>query len=105
MTTTLITGLRTVCDFELKFLSDLRSAVSVDSYEAVLKAAAMIPLYNVPGTLYTLAQLLSYVTHVAKFFTEVSKETTAKFENKCSSDEELANENEAPPSRFCSCSR
>ena len=72
----------TVCDFELKFLSDLRSAVSVDSCEAVLKAVAMIPLYNVPGTLYTLAQLLPYVTCVAKFFTEVSKETTAKFESK-----------------------
>lgn len=42
----------------------------------------MIPLYNVPGTIYTLAQLLFYVTRVAKFFTKVSKETTAKFENK-----------------------
>ena len=31
----------TVRDFELKFLSDLRSAVSVDSYENVLKAVAM----------------------------------------------------------------
>ena len=71
-----------VRDFEIKFLRDLRSAVSVDSYEAVLKAAAAIPLHNAPGTLYTLPRLLSYVTRVAKFFTEVSKETTAKFENK-----------------------
>ena len=53
-----------------------------DSYEAALKTAAAIPLYNVPGTLFSLAQLLSYVTRVAKFFTEVSKDTTAKFENK-----------------------
>ena len=30
----------TVHDFELKFLQDLRSVVSVDSYEAVLKAIA-----------------------------------------------------------------
>ena len=71
-------------DFELKFLADLRSAVSVDSYKAVLKAVALIPLHNVPGQLYTPAQLLSYVTRVAKFFTEVSKDTTAKFENKFS---------------------
>ena len=70
----------TVRDFELKFRQDLRSAVSVDSCEAVLKAAAMIPFYNVPGTLYSLAQLLSYVARAAKFFTssEVSKGTTAK---------------------------
>ena len=81
-------------------MSDLRSAVSVDSCEAVLKAVAMIPLYNVPGTLCTLAQLLPYVTHVAKFFTELSKETTAKFENKCSSDEELAPEDATPAPRL-----
>ena len=56
--------------------------MSVDSYEAVLKAAAAISLYNTPGTLFALAQLLSYVTCVAKFFTEVSADTTAKFENK-----------------------
>ena len=72
----------TVRDFELRFLQDLRSAVSVDSYEAVLKAAAAIPLGIVPGQLFTLPQLLSYVTRVAKFFTEVSAATTAKFENK-----------------------
>ena len=54
----------TARDFEVKFLQDLRSAVSIDSYEAVLKAAAAIPLHNVPGTLYTLPQLLSYVTRV-----------------------------------------
>ena len=47
-----------------------------------LKTAAAIPLYNVPGTLFSLAQLPSYVTRVAKFFTEVSKDTTAKLENK-----------------------
>jgi hypothetical protein len=73
---------KTVQDFEIKFLQDLRSAVSVDSYEAVLKAAAAIPLGIVPGQLFTLPQLLSYVTRVAKFFTEVSAATTAKFENK-----------------------
>ena len=66
----------TVCDLEVKFLADLRSAVSVDSYEAVLKAAALIPLHTMTGTLDTLAQLLPYVTRVAKFFTEVSKGTT-----------------------------
>ena len=71
----------TVQKFELKFLADLRSAVSVDSCEAVLQAVALIPLGNVPGTLYTLAQLLSYVTRVAKFFTDVSKGTLAKIEN------------------------
>jgi hypothetical protein len=71
-----------VQEFEIKFLQDLRSAVSVDSYEAVLKAAAAIPLGIVPGQLFTLPQLLSYVTRVAKFFTEVSAATTAKFENK-----------------------
>ena len=73
---------KTVQDFEIKFLQDLRSSVSADSYEAVLKAAAAIPLYNVPGTLFSLAQLPSCVTRVAKFFTEVSKDTTAIFENK-----------------------
>ena len=73
---------KTVQDFEIKFLKDLRSAVSVDSYEAVLKADAAIPLGNVPGTLFSLAQLLSYVTRVAKFFTEVSADTTATFESK-----------------------
>ena len=56
--------------------------MSVDSYEAALKAAAAILSYNVPGTLLSLAQLLSYVTSVAMFFTEVPRETTAKFENK-----------------------
>ena len=56
--------------------------MSVVSYEAVLKAAAAIPPYNVPGTLFSFAQLLSYVTRVVKFFAEVSKDTTAKFENK-----------------------
>ena len=57
--------------------------MSVDSCEAVLKAAAAIPLHNVHGTLHTFPQLLrlSYVNRVAKFFTEVSRETTAKFEN------------------------
>ena len=49
-------------DFEIKFLQDLHSAVSVDLYEAVLKAAAAIPVDNVPGTLFSLAELLSYVT-------------------------------------------
>ena len=49
----------TVRDFKLKFLRDLRSAVSVDSCEAALKDVAMIPLYNMPGTLYSLAQLPS----------------------------------------------
>jgi hypothetical protein len=73
---------KTVQDFEIKFLQDLRSAVSVDSCEAALKAAAAIPLGIVPGQLFSLAQLLSYVTHVAKFFTEVSAAATAKFENK-----------------------
>ena len=71
--------------FELKFLADLCSAVSVDSCEAVLQAAALIPqsrLSNKAGTLYTLAQLLSYVTHVAKFSTDASKDTLAKIENK-----------------------
>ena len=73
---------KTVQDFEIKFLQDLRSAVSVDSCEAVLKPASAIPLGNVPGTLLSVAQLLSYVTRVAKFFTEVSAATTAKFESK-----------------------
>ena len=71
----------TVQAFELKFLADLRSAVSVDSCEAVLQAAALIPLGNEAGQLCTLAQLLSYVTRVAKFFTDVSKGTLAKIEN------------------------
>ena len=53
--------------YELKFLEDLRAAVSVDSCEAVLQAAALIPLGNRSGELYTLAQLLTYVTRVAKF--------------------------------------
>ncbi len=52
----------TVQDFEIKCLQDLRSSVSIDSYDAVLKAAAAIPLHNVPGTLFSLAKLLSYVT-------------------------------------------
>ena len=71
-----------VQEFELKFLADLRSAVSVDSCEAVLQAVALIPLGNEAGTLCTLAQLLSYVTRVAKFFTDVSKGTLAKIESK-----------------------
>ena len=63
--------------YELKFLADLRSAVSVDSCEAVLQAVALISLGNRPGDseLYTLAQLLSYVTRVAKFFTAKSIRT------------------------------
>ena len=68
--------------YELKFLADLRSAVSVDTCEAVLQAVALIPLGSEPGTLYGLAQLLSYVTCVAKFFTDVSKGTLAKIESK-----------------------
>ena len=56
---------KTVQESEIKFLQDLHSAVSVDSCEAALKAAAAIPLHNVPGTLYTPPQLLSYVTRVA----------------------------------------
>ena len=68
--------------YELKFLEDLRAAVSVDSCEAVLQAAALIPLGNRPGELYTLAQLLTYVTRVAKFFTEINKDTLAKIESK-----------------------
>ena len=67
---------------EIKFLEDLRAAVSVDSCEAVLQAAALIPLGTIPGELYSLAQLLTYVTRVAKFFTEVNKDTLAKIENK-----------------------
>ena len=51
-------------DLEIKFLQDLRSAVSVDSCEAVVKAAAAIPLHNGPGTLFTLFQLLSHISHV-----------------------------------------
>ena len=68
--------------FELKFLADLCAAVFVDTCKAVLQAVALIPLSNKPGTLCTLAQLLSYVTHVAKFFTDVSKGTLAKIKNK-----------------------
>ena len=85
--------------------------MSVDSYEAVLKAAAAIPLslYNVPGTLFSHTQLISYVTRVAKFFAEVSKDTTAKFENKAicaiSFDAQLAVEDETPPHGFGSSYR
>ena len=68
--------------YEIQFLEDLRAAVSVDSCKAVLQAAALIPLGNCPGELYTLAQLLTYVTRVAKFFTEINKDTLAKIENK-----------------------
>ena len=68
--------------FELKFLADPRSAVSVNSCEVVLQAVALIPLSSEAGALCTLAQLLSYVTCVAKFFTDVSKGTLAKIENK-----------------------
>ena len=68
--------------YELKFLEDLRSAVSVDSCEGVLQVVALIPLGNRPGELYTLAQFLSYVTRVAKFFTEINKDTLTKVESK-----------------------
>ena len=68
-------------DFEIRFLQDLRSAVSVDSCEAAPRAAAAILLCNVPGTLPSLAQLLPCVTRVDKFFNEVSKAPTAKFKN------------------------
>ena len=68
--------------YELKFLEELRAAVSVDSCEAVLQAAALIPLGNRPGELYTLAQLLTCATRVAKFFTEINKDTLAKIESK-----------------------
>ena len=48
------------------------------SQKAAMKAAAAIPLGNVPGTLFSLPQLLSYVTRVAKFSIEVSTDTTAQ---------------------------
>ena len=72
MTTIPRSGKLCKIDFEIEFLQDLRFAVGVDSYEAALKAAAVIPLYNVLGALFSIAQVLSYVTRVAKFFTEVS---------------------------------
>ena len=69
-------------DFEIKFLKDLCSAVSVDSHGAVLKAAAAIPLGNSAGAPFSLALLLGYVTRVAKFFKEVPAGPTARFESK-----------------------
>ena len=71
-----------VRDFEIQWLNDLRSAATVDTYKAVLKGGSLIPLDNVPATLFSLAQLLGYVTRMAKFFTEVPADTTKKFENK-----------------------